>query len=156
MTSFNLDDRIEKFNKMYGLSCPGAPTMPPTRADAVTNLRNFYTILAEELDEVEELIVKLQDGITTQPEILSEIADWLGDIMIYCASEMTKYGLEPSAVLDTIMASNMSKLDMNGNPIYDERGKVMKGPNYWKPEPQLQRYIVAAARQAAKEKQDGK
>jgi predicted HAD superfamily Cof-like phosphohydrolase len=45
------------------------------------------------------------------------------------------------------MASNMSKLGPDGKPIYDERGKVMKGPGYWKPEPMLLRYIQAAIRQ---------
>jgi hypothetical protein len=47
------------------------------------------------------------------------------------------------------MASNMSKLGKDGKPIYDERGKVMKGTNYWRPNAQIRRYIEAAWREAA-------
>lgn len=151
MTNFNLDQSITEFNNLYKLPAPSSPILPQTRAELVNKLHTFANILNEEMKEVEDIVVKLQDGVTSQPEILAEIADWLGDIMIYCASELTKYGLEPNQVLSIIMASNMSKLDSSGNPIYDDRGKVMKGPNYWKPEPMLQRYIQAAARQGAKD-----
>jgi predicted HAD superfamily Cof-like phosphohydrolase len=50
--------------------------------------------------------------------------------------------------LGIIMASNMSKLGPDGKPIYDERGKVLKGPNYWKPEPMIKRMILARIRQS--------
>lgn len=148
------DEQIAAFNTMYGLPAPARPTMPPTRAEAVQKLLDFSHILAEELDEVKDIITKLTDGVTSQPDVLAEIADWLGDIQVYCASEMAKYGLESGVVLDTIMASNMSKLGEDGKPIYDGRGKVMKGPNYWKPEPQIKRYIMAAARQTPGGEQD--
>ena len=70
-------------------------------------------------------------------DILTELADLLGDIIVYCASEMARYGIPQKEVLRIIMDSNFSKLDANGNPIYDENGKVSKGPFYWKPEPQI-------------------
>ena len=71
------------------------------------------------------------------------LADLLGDIQVYCASEMAKFGLPLDQVLAIIMQSNFSKLGADGKPIYDERGKVMKGPDYWKPEPKLQAMLTA-------------
>jgi predicted HAD superfamily Cof-like phosphohydrolase len=65
------------------------------------------------------------------------LADLLGDIQVYCASEMRKFGLPQDDVLSIIMQSNFSKLGADGKPIYDERGKVQKGPGYWKPEPKI-------------------
>ena len=69
------------------------------------------------------------------------LADLLGDLQVYCASEMTKFGLPLDGVLDVIMQSNFSKLGADGKPIYDERGKVLKGPNYWKPEPKIHQLL---------------
>jgi predicted HAD superfamily Cof-like phosphohydrolase len=71
------------------------------------------------------------------------LADLLGDIQVYCASEMAKFGLPLDEVLAIIMRSNFSKLGADGKPIYDERGKVQKGPNYWKwkPEPKIKELL---------------
>lgn len=142
------DEKIKAFNRMYGLPCHDLPHLAGTRADIIERLQNFKNILLEEINEVDEIITQIQDGYPAPVDALVDIADWLGDIQVYCASEMRKYGLENAAILETIMASNMSKLDENGKPIYDERGKVMKGPNYWKPEEQIKRYIQATLRQA--------
>jgi predicted HAD superfamily Cof-like phosphohydrolase len=60
---------------------------------------------------------------------------------VYCASEAKRWGLPLDEILNVIMQSNFSKLDANGEPIYDERGKVMKGPNYWKPEPKISQLL---------------
>jgi predicted HAD superfamily Cof-like phosphohydrolase len=100
-------------------------------------------ILLEELDEVHELQVSINRG-ASEIDILTELADWLGDLQVYCASEMAKFGLDNETVLAIIMESNMSKLGEDGKPIYDDRGKVMKGPKYWKPEPVLKSYIEVA------------
>ena len=135
-----LDSALRQFNEMYGLAHPVQPELLPTRADLVNKLVNFRSIITEEVSEVDDILVKLTDGSISQSEVLTDIADWLGDLIIYCGSEMVKYGLEPSAVLGIIMASNMSKLGADGKPIRDDRNKVMKGPNYWKPEPMIQRY----------------
>ena len=70
-------------------------------------------------------------------DVLTAIADLLGDVIVYCRSEALKYGLPLEDVLDVIMDSNESKLGADGNPIYDGNGKFLKGPNYWKPEPKI-------------------
>jgi predicted HAD superfamily Cof-like phosphohydrolase len=68
--------------------------------------------------------------------------DLLGDFQLYSASEMKKSGIQLDATLEIIMESNFSKQDLNGKPIYDERGKGQKGPNYWKPEPSIQAMLT--------------
>lgn len=149
MTQF--DESIKKFNKLYGLSCLESPGLPGNKAAVVDRLRKFQDILKEEVCEVEDIVFKLENSDYATPlEALVDIADWLGDIQVYCASEMRKYGLDNSVILETIMASNMSKLDIDGNPIYDERGKVLKGDKYWKPEDLIRTYIQGCIRQAAR------
>ena len=137
---------IGAFNAMYKLPAPGYPVIDkgefPTPLDLMDRLAKFKLILLEELDEVHALQVSINRGLS-DVDILTELADWLGDLQVYCASEMTKFGLDNEAVLAIIMASNMSKLGENGKPIYDERGKVLKGPNYWKPEPAIKEYILS-------------
>lgn len=66
---------------------------------------------------------------------LTEIADALGDMMYILCGTIIEHGLQHKieAVFDEIQRSNMSKLDQEGQPIYREDGKVMKGPNYSKP-----------------------
>lgn len=93
----------------------------------------FGAILHNELSEYHEIDL----GSSNDLDILTDLADLLGDIIVYCASEMARYGIPQKEVLRIIMDSNFSKLDANGNPIYDENGKVSKGPFYWKPEPQI-------------------
>jgi predicted HAD superfamily Cof-like phosphohydrolase len=148
------DEEIKLFNAMYllpTLSSPGIPFVgdanQSSRQKTMMRLRQFKDILLEEIQEVEEIIRKVEVG-EAQEEVLTDLADWLGDIQVYCASEMRKFGLDNSVILSTIMASNRSKLGKDGKPIFDERGKVMKGPDYWRPEPMIRKYIVAAVRQA--------
>lgn len=144
----SFDELIQRFNKMYGLECPRGPSTRGARADLSHILKLFRDILEEELSECDDIIKLIEDPGVTPLAILTEIADWLGDIMVYCASELAKYGLRSEDILRIIMASNFSKLGADGKPIYDERGKVLKGPNYWKPEPMIQRLIQAQSRQA--------
>jgi hypothetical protein len=145
MSKFN--EQIKAFNTMYGMPAPQVPVISrvtfPDRLDLVERLAKFKLILLEELDEVHELQVSINRG-ASEIEILTELADWLGDLQVYCASEMAKFGLDNEIVLGIIMESNMSKLGPDGVPIYDERGKVMKGKNYWKPEPGIQKWIERA------------
>jgi hypothetical protein len=145
----SFDAKIAAFNRMYGLPCLEAPDIVQTPDELDQYLEKIYSIFKEELDEVDVIRQKLREG-ASRIEILTELADWLGDLQVYCASEMVKFGLPPSLILSIIMASNMSKLGLDGKPIYDERGKVMKGPNYWKPEPQIQRALIALQRQYAR------
>lgn len=144
----SFDELIQRFNQMYGLECPRGPSTRGDRDDLIHILKLFRDILDEELSECDDIIKLIEDPGVTPLAILTDIADWLGDIMVYCASELAKYGLRSEDILRIIMASNFSKLGADGKPIYDERGKVLKGPNYWKPEPMIQRLIQAQSRQA--------
>ena len=146
-------EQIKSFNRMYNLPCNDSPRLPEGYQAAAQRIRDFMKILQEELEEGNELIDKLA-VVTPLPEILAEIADWLCDIQIYCASEMRKFGLDNDACLNTIMLSNFSKLDEDGNPIYDSRGKVLKGANYWPPEPLLREQITHQMHIAVQQKLD--
>lgn len=123
LTGFMLD--IEQFNKMYKM-----PTVNVAdENDALNRLANFHNILEEECKEIDELGA----GHFT----LEGLADLLGDIIVYCASEARRWNIPIDRVLHIIMQSNFSKMGPNGEPIYDERGKLMKGSNYWKPEEKI-------------------
>lgn len=152
MSQFEND--IKKFNGIYKLPVNNVPTLDylgqegDYRKAAAQRLTDFKSIISEEVTEVEDIILGLTTGFRhengiqkdepyTDIDALTDMADWLGDIQVFCASEMVKFGLPVAKVKATIMESNFSKLDENGNPIYDERGKVKKGPNYFKPEPQI-------------------
>ena len=134
MSSF-LED-IKKFNGIYKLPVSATPTLD-VGVPAAERMLAFKDILMEEVHEMDEIIAAQQAG-KDPLEVLTMLADLLGDIQVYCASEMAKFGLPLDQILSIIMQSNFSKLGADGLPIYDERGKVMKGPNYWKPEPKLQ------------------
>ena len=86
-----------------------------------------YHLMKEENEEYLEAV---------QNNDLVEIADALGDMMYILCGTIIEHGLQHKieAVFDEIQRSNMSKLDELGNPIYREDGKVMKGPNYFKPD----------------------
>ena len=133
-------DAIQKFNAMYKLPVAAFPEVI-----SGTRLKHFKDILREELNEIDEIIhdVDESDSAAADLAALTKLADLLGDIQVYCASEMAKWGLPLDATLKIIMNSNFSKLGADGQPIYDERGKVQKGPGYWKPEPQLQAMLQA-------------
>lgn len=144
------DQQVRDFNEMYMLPVlakPGIPRLPvfgrtfDTRSQLVTYFDKLYSILHEELQEVRHIQDNI-DEYEAELDILTELADWLADIQVYCASEMAKFGLPNSEVLDIIMASNMSKLGEDGKPIYDARGKVLKGPGYWKPEPAIRTLLM--------------
>ena len=126
-------ERIALMNAMYKLPANEVPTVPE---DVAGRLRKFKATLADEVDEIDEIVVKAEEG-ATPIEIAVALADLLGDVIVYCRSEALKYGLPLEAVLDIIMDSNESKLGADGQPIYDGNGKFLKGPNYWKPEPKI-------------------
>lgn len=137
----NFFKAISKFNSMYRLPQPPKPTLEFQRLEAFQgNSASTQSILREECDEGMDVIMKYACS-ESDADVLTAQADWLGDMIVYCTSELERYGLNPETVLGIIMDSNFSKLDKNGLPIYDERGKVMKGPGYWKPEPKLKAYI---------------
>ena len=139
MSEFSND--IEKFNGIYKLPVNAIPTLN-VGVPAAERMASFKNILMEEVHEMDEIIAAQNAG-KNPIEVLTMLADLLGDIQVYCASEMAKFGLPLDQVLAIIMQSNFSKLGADGLPIYDERGKVMKGPDYWKPEPKLQTMLTA-------------
>lgn len=137
--------RIAAMNAMYSLPANDRPVLPE---DVVGRLTKFKATLLDEVHEIDE-IVELSKNGAASIDILVAMADLLGDIMVYCRSEALKYGLPLEAVLDIIMDSNESKLDANGNPIYDANGKFLKGPNYWKPEPKIKALLESTGSPAS-------
>lgn len=138
MSAFSED--IKRFNAMYSLPGNDGPTLD-IGVPVAERLRAFKSILGEELDEIDEIVAAAEAGAPTL-ELLTMLADLLGDLQVYCASEMRKFGLPQDEVLAIIMQLNFSKLGVDGKPIYDERGKVQKGPGYWKPEPKIQQLLA--------------
>lgn len=138
MSDFSKD--ISKFNGIYKLPVNTQPTLE-VGVPAAERMAAFKDILMEEVHEMDEIIEAQKSG-ADPVQVLTMLADLLGDIQVYCASEMAKFGLPLDQVLSIIMQSNFSKLGADGLPIYDERGKVMKGPNYWKPEPKIEALLA--------------
>lgn len=156
--------RIRMFNAMYKLPLSDFPSAlaviadeeernpPPIsgseRESLAGRLFSFKKTLADELDEIDDVIANLIDpeepGKKLYPpvEFLTEMADLLGDLIVYCASEMVKYGIPVVDTLNIIMDSNRSKLQLDGSVRYDKDGKVLKGPRYWKPEPHIQAMLL--------------
>lgn len=154
---------LNKMNKMYSLPVADRPTISQLGVAPMQRLLSFKKILSNELDEIDMILAKLHSHLTgipfinpTEPshdmslgyvpdelEVLTDLADLFGDIQVYAGSEMLKFGLPVNSVLTLIMNSNFSKLGADGKPIYDEDGKVQKGPNYWKPEPQIRTLLTA-------------
>ena len=87
-------------------------------------------LIKEELNELEEAI---------NNNNLVEVADALTDILYVTYGAGHSFGINLDACFQEVQNSNMSKLDKNGNPIYNENGKVLKGPNYF--EPDLKKFI---------------
>jgi predicted HAD superfamily Cof-like phosphohydrolase len=137
----SFQEAIKQFNEMYRLPGSNSPTLD-VGVPVAQRLRDFKHILAEELDEIDDIIAMVESAEHPTLDTLTALADLLGDIQVYCASEMRKFGLPQDDVLRVIMESNFSKLGADGKPIYDERGKVVKGPNYWKPEPKIAQLLA--------------
>tara|TARA_B110001452_G_scaffold228083_1_gene203298 strand:+ start:757 stop:1098 length:342 start_codon:yes stop_codon:yes gene_type:complete len=83
-----------------------------------------YDLIEEELSELKEAI---------QQKNLTEVADALTDILYVTYGAGHAFGIDLDKCFEEVQNSNMSKLDNDGKPIYNENGKVMKGPNYFKP-----------------------
>jgi hypothetical protein len=134
------DILIDRFNHMYALPHYDVGT---TRSAVLDRLKKFKDILAEEMTELDTIITNVDKGVYVDfDSFRTDLADFLGDVQVYCASEMDRFNMRNSAILDIIMESNFSKLGLDGLPIHDERGKVLKGPNYWKPEPTIHAYLI--------------
>lgn len=138
-----LAKKIRAMNTMYKLPMNDVATVP---TDVVERLAKFKRTLTDEVNEIDD-IVRAAGGVGAEfvqdIDVAVMIADLLGDVVVYCHSEALKYGIPMDKVLNVIMASNESKLSVDGEPIYNEDGKVMKGPNYWKPEPAIRKLLLA-------------
>ena len=98
-------------------------TNPSFSTDKINKLR--IDLIREELNELSEAM-KNKD--------LLEVADALTDILYVTYGAGHAFGINLDKCFEEVQNSNMSKLDENGKPIYNEHGKVMKGPNYFKPD----------------------
>lgn len=115
-------DAVKLFHTTYGLG-----VSENMKADLGTQKNNLrFELMKEENEEYLEAV---------QNNDLVEIADALGDMLYILCGTILEHGLQHKieAVFDEIQRSNMSKLGEDGKPIYREDGKVMKGPNYFKP-----------------------
>jgi predicted HAD superfamily Cof-like phosphohydrolase len=133
-------ENIDKFHDMCGLPKPNIPTLYKV-GGVQKRLKDFQKVIQNEINEGLDIFDKTLDGDTREIEILTELADWFGDIIVYCTSEARRYGIPIDKVLEVIMQSNFSKLAADDTPIIFE-GKVQKGPNYWKPEPKIKEVLM--------------
>ena len=117
MSNFN---KVGTFMKTFGQE---VKTQPSFSSDKINKLR--IDLIKEELDELQEAM-KNND--------LLEVADALTDILYVTYGAGHAFGVDLDKCCDEVQNSNMSKLGENGEPIYNESGKVMKGPNYFKPD----------------------
>ena len=117
MSNFN---KVGTFMKTFGQEVKIKPSFS---SDKINKLR--IDLIKEELEELQEAI-KNND--------LLEVADALTDILYVTYGAGHAFGIDLDKCFDEVQNSNMSKLGENGEPIYNESGKVMKGPNYFKPD----------------------
>lgn len=115
-------EAVTKFHEAYGLGIENKPQA--NLSEKIVELR--YNLMKE---ENEEYLQAAQDND------LIEIGDALGDMLYILCGTIIAHGFQDKmeAIFEEIQRSNMSKLDTDGKPIYREDGKVMKGPNYFKP-----------------------
>ena len=116
MTNF---EKVGLFMTTFGQQVKKKPSLS---SDKINNLR--INLIQEELDEFIEAISNKD---------LKEAADALTDILYVTYGAGHAFGINLDNCFDEVQRSNMSKLGNDGKPIYNEHGKVMKGPNYFKP-----------------------
>tara|TARA_B110000240_G_C13320809_1_gene377018 strand:+ start:103 stop:477 length:375 start_codon:yes stop_codon:yes gene_type:complete len=116
MTNF---DKVKNFMKTFDQEVKKTPSFS---TDKINKLR--YDLIKEELDELKVAMVNND---------LLEVADALTDILYVTYGAGHAFGIDLDKCFEEVQSSNMSKSDESGKPIYNESGKVMKGPNYFKP-----------------------
>ena len=117
MSNFN---KVGTFMKTFGQE---VKTKPSFSTDKINKLR--IDLIKEELDELTQAL---------NNKDLLEVADALTDILYVTYGAGHAFGIDLDKCFEEVQNSNMSKLDENGKPIYNETGKVMKGPKYFKPD----------------------
>ena len=116
MTNF---ESVRKFMETFGQEIKEKAEFPSNK---ITSLR--HDLIKEELDEFREAI---------ENNDIKEVADALTDILYVTYGAGHAFGINLDECFKEVQNSNMSKLGSDGKPIYNEKGKVMKGPNYFKP-----------------------
>ena len=117
MSNFN---SVKKFMLTFGQDVKDKASFPEEK---IQNLR--ISLIDEELEELKQAI---------KDKDLKEVADALTDILYVTYGAGHAFGINLDKCFNEVQESNMSKLDSDGKPIYNESGKVMKGPNYFKPD----------------------
>ena len=112
--------KVGIFMKTFGQEVKDKPAFS---TDKINKLR--INLIKEELEELTDAIKKND---------LLEVADALTDILYVTYGAGHAFGIDLDKCFEEVQNSNMSKLDENGRPIYNNAGKVMKGPNYFKPD----------------------
>ena len=122
MSNFN---KVKTFMQIFGQEVKNKPSFPDPK---IQNLR--FELIKEELEELK---------VALDQKNLKEVADALTDILYVTYGAGHAFGIDLDKCFNEVQASNMSKLGADGKPIYNESGKVMKGPNYF--EPNLRKFI---------------
>ena len=117
MTNF---EKVRLFMTTFGQEVKNKASLS---SENINNLR--INLIEEELNEFKEAVKKKD---------LKEAADALTDILYVTYGAGHAFGINLDKCFEEVQKSNMSKLGDDGKPIYDEKGKVMKGPNYFKPD----------------------
>ena len=117
MTNF---EKVKVFMKTFGQDIKQQAALS---TEKINSLR--ISLIEEELDELKEAM---------KEKNLKEVADALTDILYVTYGAGHAFGIDLDKCFDEVQNSNMSKLGEDGKPIYNESGKVMKGPNYFKPD----------------------
>tara|TARA_B100000575_G_scaffold291729_1_gene298321 strand:- start:1910 stop:2281 length:372 start_codon:yes stop_codon:yes gene_type:complete len=117
MTNFK---SVKKFMEIFGQEIKEKACFPDQK---ITSLR--YDLIREELGELKEAMDKKD---------IKEVADALTDILYVTYGAGHAFGIDLDKCFEEVQKSNMSKLGPDGKPIYNDKGKVMKGPNYFKPD----------------------
>ena len=116
MTNF---EKVKKFMETFGQEIKEKTEFPNEK---ITSLR--HDLIKEELDELKEAM---------DNKDIKEVADALTDILYVTYGAGHAFGINLDNCFEEVQNSNMSKLGSDGKPIYNDKGKVMKGPNYFKP-----------------------
>ena len=111
---------VKKFMQTFGQEVKDQGDVPDKN---IIQLR--YDLIKEELEELNQAI---------KDKDLKEVADALTDILYVTYGAGHSFGIDLDKCFNEVQKSNMSKLGIDGKPIYNDNGKVMKGPNYFKPD----------------------
>ena len=119
-------ESVKKFMQTFGQEVKEKPGFPNNK---IISLR--YDLINEELAELKDAINKKD---------IKEVADALTDILYVTYGAGHAFGIDLDKCFEEVQSSNMSKLGSDGKPIYNNKGKVMKGPNYFKPD--LRKFVA--------------